>query len=498
MRPLCFIFLVLVFLPGAPAGRLASWSDDRIPGQVRGPSGPLAGAHVRWKGEAASVVTDAAGNFRLPRGPAGVSRLVAWKKGYFIGGAAASANPLVIELHALPAQDCEAYAWVDPSPNRAGQHNCANCHTDIYQEWNRSAHAHSARNPRLLNLYDGTDRHGRRAGWSLLADNPDGAGVCNSCHAPTADTYSDLRQLEGVKRLGVHCDYCHKIESAGQGKIGLTHGRFGYQVRRPAEGQLFFGPLADVDRGDDAFAPVYSQSVYCASCHEGIVFGVHVYSTYSEWQESPAGKEGKQCQSCHMAPTGKMTNMAPGRGGIARDPNTLANHRFFAGSQEDMLRAALTVAPTVERKDGRVHVQVEVRADNVGHRVPTGFVDRHLLLVVEGLPEADAPAVKPVDGPTLPNVAGQGLAGRAGRLYANLCKDELGRSPVPFWRALNETEDTRLQPGKPDRSTYVFPAEVRKVRLRLLYRKFWDEVAREKDWPDTTITVHEQVVDVGR
>ena len=68
--------------------------------------------------------------------------------------------------------------------------------------------------------------------------------------------------------------------------------------------QLFFGPLDDVDRGEDAFSPLYRESRYCASCHEGIVFGVHVYSTYSEWLSSPARRAGKQCQDCHMAPTG--------------------------------------------------------------------------------------------------------------------------------------------------------------------------------------------------
>ena len=57
---------------------------------------------------------------------------------------------------------------------------------------------------------------------------------------------------------------------------------------------------------DDAFSPLYRQSRYCASCHEGTVLSVHVYSTYSEWLASPARREGKQCQSCHMAPTGTL------------------------------------------------------------------------------------------------------------------------------------------------------------------------------------------------
>src|SRR5207244_7472645 len=96
------------------------------------------------------------------------------------------------------------------------------------------------------------------------------------------------------------------------GPLGVTHGRYILGLLRPAEGQLFFGPLDDVDRGEDALAPIYGESRYCASCHEGVVFGVRVYSTYSEWLDSPARREGKQCQTCHMTPTGTLTHLAPG------------------------------------------------------------------------------------------------------------------------------------------------------------------------------------------
>src|SRR5262249_37185986 len=155
---------------------------------------------------------------------------------------------------------------------------------------------------------------------------------------------------------------------------------------RPAHGQLFFGPLDDVDRGEDAYSPLYRDSRYCATCHEGTVFGVPVYTTYSEWLDSPARREGKQCQSFHMAPTGGMTNMAPGKGGLERDPATLGNHRFFMGSQGDMLRRCL-------RLDVRLHpngrAEVAVQADAVGHRVPTGFIDRNLILVLEAFDSKD-------------------------------------------------------------------------------------------------------------
>jgi hypothetical protein len=80
-----------------------------------------------------------------------------------------------------------------------------------------------------------------------------------------------------------------------------------------------------------------------------------------------------------MTPTNRMHNFAPGHGGVERDPQTLGNHRFFAESQAAMLRAALKVNVAFEGED----VRVDVTATGVGHAAPTGFIDRHLLLIVE-------------------------------------------------------------------------------------------------------------------
>src|SRR5262249_50319204 len=149
----------------------------------------------------------------------------------------------------LPTEDCEAYHWVEPGPEPPGQHNCANCHQEIYREWSQSGHFRSATNRRFINLFDGTDWHSRPGkGWNLLAEHPDGAGVCTSCHAPTVrfgdPAYYDIRQVQGVDARGVHCDYCHKVSGVTEGRIGWTLGRFGLQLMRPDQEksphQIFF------------------------------------------------------------------------------------------------------------------------------------------------------------------------------------------------------------------------------------------------------------------
>lgn len=452
-----------------------------IEGQIHGEDGPLTGARVRFKGTAIRTQTDDRGRFHLPRrSPA--QRITAWKEGYFIGGSPFSLSP-ILRLTRLPAEDNSEYEWVDPAPNSFEIHNCANCHAEIYREWSDSGHAHSVTGRRFRNLYEGTDWHGNaNVGWGLLTQYADGAGVCASCHAPAAKEY-DLRQVQDVAAHGVHCDYCHKIESVAKGTIGLSHGRFNLRLLRPSEGQIFFGALDDVDRGEDAYSPLYRDSRYCASCHEGVVFGVHVYSTFSEWQASPAARQGQQCQDCHMKPTGRMSNMAPGHGGIPRDPKTLANHRFFDGSQSAMLRRSVKSSVRFERQADQVRAYVRLWAEGVGHCLPTGFVDRHLVLVVEGQ-TSEGRTVPLRAGPKLPALAGEELAGRPGRLYARVLRDFEGRSPVPFWLAAPDPPpDTRLLPGKVEEDVFDFPATLTRLRLRVLYRRFWPEVARAKHWP---------------
>jgi hypothetical protein len=468
--------------------------EPAISGQVTGPHGPIAEARVRWQAQTDFTLTDSSGRFALPK-TANTKRITAWKKGFFIGSAEFGRGVLTIRLTPLPGKDNEKYQWVDPTPG-SEKHACANCHAEIFREWSTSQHARSVTGYHFRNLYEGTARDGKTpAGWGLLRDHPDGAGVCASCHAPTVrdddPALFDLTRAKGVNAQGVHCDYCHKIAETAIRFDGRAHGRFNLDLLRPKEGQLFFGPLDDSAQGDDALLPLYRDSRYCASCHEGVVFGVPVYTTYSEWLASPARKAGKHCQDCHMTPTGKMTNFAPGHGGVERDPRTLANHRFFQGSLQEMLRDCLKVKVTVSATPKEIISLVRLEVEGAGHAVPTGFVDRHLLLIVECL-GADNRRLSPRAGPILPSAAGPTWEGKAGRLYAKLLKGLKGNSPAPFWRAEPRPNDTRLLPGKSDETKHSFPPGVMRIRVRILYRRFWEEDAQRKGWPNGDLVIFEK------
>ena len=427
--------LLLPLLLGALLLRPAA----RRSGCVRSAGRPLPGASVRYKGTPFRAFADADGLFSLPLRP---GRLTASAPGHLIAGPS-------LDLRPLPAEDDPAYRWVDPAPDPADDQRCANCHGAIHREWAGSAHSRSSSGARFREIYS-----------RLLRQKPDGAGVCSSCHAPALGdddpAVFDLRRAAGFQ-AGIHCDYCHKVAGLHQGEIGLSHGKHLLKLLRPGAGrQLFFGPLDDVDRGEDAHSPLFRDSRYCAACHEGTVFGTAVYTTYSEWRASPAARQGKQCQDCHMKPTGRLGNLAPGRGGIARDPLTLGNHSFWDGSQAGMLRRSLRLRGRIEQGEA----VVRVTAQDAGHRVPTGWIEREVELDVQGF-----------------DVAGR-LLGKGGRVYGRAASG-------PFWD-MPDIVDTRLLPGVPDERRFAFGPGLARVRARLRHRRYPggpEILIAERAWP---------------
>ena len=57
-----------------------------------------------------------------------------------------------------------------------------------------------------------------------------------------------------------------------------------------------------------------------------------------------------------MTPTGTLTNVAPGKGGVRREPATLSNHLFFQGSKAEMLRRSVRLLVEERRTSDAVRV----------------------------------------------------------------------------------------------------------------------------------------------
>jgi hypothetical protein len=526
-----------------------------ITGIVVDDRGPVPGARVRIQGSQDFVVTDGSGNFIIAGlAPGKKVNVSAWKEGYYSALSRDVSVPgaqVRLTLVAYQINDNRKYRWLPPEGKDIDK-NCSACHPDIVEMSLKDAHLNSARNPRFLTMYYGTDVHGNRSpltryekgktisawvnmlvplppdqskpyyGPGFQLDSPGAAGNCSSCHVPGASLRGnvDPASVQGADKYGIHCDFCHKIANVRiRETTGMPFPRLpgveAMDLRRPfpndpKRSQLFFGTFEDVNVGEgDTNLPLLKESRYCASCHFGIFWDTVVYNSYGEWLGSPYSdpKSGKvkTCQECHMpSPTiwmGKpITNIAPGKGGIERDPATIHSHNMTV--DEALLQNSLSTLATAGIQGDRVVVEVRLTNDKTGHHVPTDSPLRHLILLVEGKDEAGKPLAL-LEGPTLPDWCGKGdpangyYSGLPGKAYAKLLK-ELWTDVFPtgaYWNHTEIVSDNRLAAFASDATAYAFARPEKgdaKITIKLLYRRAFKNIMDWKKWDSPDIVMHEK------
>jgi hypothetical protein len=526
-----------------------SGHPNTISGLVQaGDGGPLVGAIVRVQTTSIYTTSDSQGRFVL-KAPATEKplALTAWAAGYFNGGpvpARLGDQEIRIVLQPHSQLDNPAYKWLPTfsEPGEGEDQACAACHlaagTDSpdnlpVDQWLQDAHATSATNPRFVSMYLGTDLQGNRSpptryvskkdygpeplkpdpnlpyyGPGYKLDFPETAGNCAACHLPTSaladpDGTDPTLAVAGSntdKPTGIPCDFCHKIWSVAlDPATGLPHqnmpGAQSYTFRRPGEGHQFFaGPFDDVAPGEDTFAPLQTQSQFCAPCHFGIFWDVPIYNSYGEWLASPYAdpQSGRTCQDCHMPPTGAGTFALPQVGGLSRDPDTLHSHRMPGASDVYLLQNALTMTVTYALDGSALHVQVILTNDQTGHHVPTDSPLRHLILLVQ-VSDASGQPLPLVYGPTLPDWCGpypdqpNHYGGDPGVAYARVLAEQwTNTSPTAaYWNPTYLVSDNRLAANASDTSRYTFsatPVPPAHLQVRLLYRRAFIQLAEQKGW----------------
>ena len=524
--------LIVGSLPSA-----AGQSDRVVSGIVVDEGGsPVPEAVVRIQDTAYMTQTGADGTFVLDLPGDGPYNLTAWASGYYcVGPVEASPGQTGVQLVlvAHSAQDNPDYEWL-PSQYHPGQgedQGCSQCHsregTDItftlpVDEWRLDAHSQSAASPRFLTMYAGTDVDGNqspatRYGYSrdygrfplrpdltqpyygpgYKLDFPATAGNCAACHTPVAAVnapYStDPTQVSGVGEEGIACDFCHKVwdvylnPNTGQPYANMP-GVLSLEFRRPPEEHQFFaGPYDDVAPGEDTYLPLQTQSAFCAACHFGTFWDTTIYNSFGEWLASPYSDPdtGKTCQDCHMPPLGS-TRIANTDQAQARDPATIFSHRMPGAADEDLLQNTAELNLTAEQKGDQVIVVVEVTNTQAGHDIPTDSPLRQIFVVVTAT-DAQGNALSLVEGPTLPDWAGD-LRDTPGIYFAKILQ-EIWTEVTPtgaYWNPTRILEDTRLPALETRTSTYTFavPAGTGPVTVeaRLIFRRAFYDLMQQKGW----------------
>lgn len=532
----------------------APGNENHVYGMVIDQEGnPVQGATVRIQASVLSTLSDTKGLFVLSGLEVGKKVTVSgWKEGYYCAKQESVIPPaqgIRLTLRPVQTDDNPDYVWVPPT----GENSCYSCKPELTQVWlDNDAHGKSAANPRFLTMYNGTDVLGNRSpltrysrgdygnapvppdpskpyfGPGYKLDFPDSAGNCSACHVPGAaivDPYgADPNLVSGVDGLGVHCDFCHKIggirlDPLTQMPDANMPGVLSMDIRRPFPDdkdryQLFFGTFDDDNVPmEDTRLPLIEKSQFCAPCHYGVFWGTVVYNSYGEWLASPYSdpKTGKTCQNCHTpAPTilnGKaLTNVAPGKGGVERDPNTIHAHTFPGATSQELLQNALTMKVSASRMREKIQVEVSLTNDKTGHHVPTDSPLRHMILLVQAVDEAGKELAQ-LEGGQVPEWGGVGdsekgyYAGLPGKGYAKILQ-ELWTYVAPsgaYWNHTRLLEDNRLAAFATDTSRYAFAAPAQgaaQVTVRLIYRRAYRLLADQKGWQIPDILMAQQTVRV--
>jgi hypothetical protein len=511
---------------------------EAIRGTVVDEDGPIAGARVRIQTDSRYVVTDEAGQFELAWPPSGQPiRLTAWAPGYFIEATDPvdrSSTEVTIKLFRHGDEDHPQYQWISAFASAGSDANCQNCHSDAsallpFEEWLLDSHSQTLENHRFVTMYQGTNLAGEtspltRYAWNrdygrfqlppnpleayygpgYQLDFPNTQGNCAACHAPAAAInapyQTDPTDLTGVEAESIGCDFCHKIwdvwlDEDSQLPRPNMPGVLSFEFRRPGEEHQFFaGPFDDVAPGEDTYAPIQSESAYCAPCHHGTFWDTTIYNSYGEWLASPysEAEDGQTCQDCHMPSRGASQFATSEAGGLLRDPERIRSHKMRGLNDVAFMQDAISLSAEAGRQGQAIQVQVTVENDNTGHKVPSDSPLRNLILLVEAT-DASGQPLSLLQGERLPDWAGNEAgqpghyAGKPGRVFALLLKERwTGVSPTgAYWNPVEVVSDTRLAPLSRDESSFTFEAaEVgsTSLKIELIFRRVFAELAEQKGW----------------
>ena len=521
--------------------------DRIIRGRVTSTYGPVENARVRIAGEEKYTLTDREGRYELVAAyPPGQQLMVtAGKEGWFNNGQVSDRSGRIrdILLNPVYLDDRPDYRFISPV-------TCSRCHVNLTRYYDQSKMAHTTSNPKVLDMYYGTDallRKGMGPGYRL--DNPGSQGNCTICHAPSvagsipwSQDLNDVLRSPRTEWDGISCDYCHKVRKVIKDKTKPSGRAAVLERQSPIRGNsiLVFGPYDDVTAPPMAasYNPVFDKGQFCSICHshsqklasgktwdsskvytaaEWEGFGLDgnnylpIQTTYQEWKQwqdqLPADdtNKGKKCQDCHLSWRKEMLpydnyvvdGNARNMWGTYRSPKNIRPHHFDGGT-ETQLKTSLAMEVEGKSSGKTLTVSVFITNTNGGHWVPTGETMRSVMLLLN-VTDSSGKLLEMIKGSRLPDWAGKGkaeagnYAGLPGAVFARVLGDDNGNLNVPFWKATRVVSDTRIRPKKSLELKFEFtvqdPEDEPTAEARLIYRPVVRRLAAIKNWDAEDILI---------
>ena len=211
---------------------------------------------------------------------------------------------------------------------------CKACHPKQYTEWSRSMHHYAQHSP-IYMAFNLTLQE--RTGGTL-------GTFCSRCHTAIGTSLGENALRRNVNRSqismeGVTCIVCHRRTNPAHKTNGRDYIQPGKMLDTCMYGP-FEGAVTPEGNHKSQKNPYIKSSNFCGSCHDVTSpGGVRLEEAFSEWQNSPAAKQGISCQQCHMGPVQGVATRDCDRplGRAAKVPGVddkliplrpLANHTF--------------------------------------------------------------------------------------------------------------------------------------------------------------------------
>ena len=207
--------------------------------------------------------------------------------------------------------------------------NCKKCHLDNYEEWEKSTHAKSWKNPVFQ---------------EAIKNLPDKGEACARCHAPDSVLLTGVEKLPNARKdardYGVNCLTCHM------------------------DGKKYFGPHASKGHGGVVVMPEYLDAKWCSCCH-GQPEVNKAHDQWTSYLESPSAGGEVSCQECHMPKIEREMVKSKKKLKDVQPARTCRKHSFEGAFAVGKAEAAAVV----EAKSEAQKLKVSVKA-KTGHSLP--------------------------------------------------------------------------------------------------------------------------------